>query len=78
MSLLYAYLAAIFARLGHRVEYGEDRPPAGADLYIFNPSLLTLALEHAGDCRLAGRKTGGAGAGGGHGGFGAAGGVRAI
>ena len=46
VSLLYAYLAAIFARLGHRVEYCEDRLPAGADLYIFNPSLLTLSLEH--------------------------------
>ncbi len=45
VALLFAYLAAIFARLGHRVEYAEDRLPAGADLYVFNPSLLTLALE---------------------------------
>jgi radical SAM superfamily enzyme YgiQ (UPF0313 family) len=45
-SLLFAYLAAIFARLGHRVEYAEDRLPADADLYVFNPSLLTLHLEH--------------------------------
>ena len=44
-SLLYAYLAAIFARLGHRVEYAEDNLPADADLYVFNPSLLTLPLE---------------------------------
>ena len=47
VALLYAYLAAIFARLGHSVEYAEDRVPAGADLYVFNPSLLTLSLEHA-------------------------------
>jgi radical SAM superfamily enzyme YgiQ (UPF0313 family) len=44
-ALLFAYLAAIFARLGHHVEYAEDRLPRGADLYVFNPSLLTLALE---------------------------------
>ena len=44
-ALLFAYLAAIFARLGHRVEYAEDRLPEDADLYVFNPSLLTLHLE---------------------------------
>ncbi len=44
-SLLYAYLAAIFAKLGYRVEYAEDNLPADADLYVFNPSLLTLPLE---------------------------------
>ena len=44
-SLLYAYLAAIFARLGYRVEYAEDNLPGDADLYVFNPSLLTLPLE---------------------------------
>ena len=33
-SLLYAYLAAIFARLGYRVEYAEDHLPGDADLYV--------------------------------------------
>ena len=47
-ALLFAYLAGIFARLGHRVEYAEDCLPRGADLYVFNPSLLTLQL---GTCR---------------------------
>ncbi len=46
VALLYAHLAAIFAQLGHRVEYAEDLLPAGADLVVFNPSLLTLSLEH--------------------------------
>ncbi|MHB1033300.1 MAG: B12-binding domain-containing radical SAM protein [Pirellulales bacterium] len=45
VALQYAYLAAIFRRLGHTVEYAEDRIPAGADLYVFNPSLITLHLE---------------------------------
>src|SRR5208283_870380 len=44
-ALLFAYLAAVFARLGHRVNYVVDRPPRGADLYVFNPSLMTLDLE---------------------------------
>jgi anaerobic magnesium-protoporphyrin IX monomethyl ester cyclase len=44
-ALLYAYLAAAFARLGHQVRYSVDRPPRGADLYVFNPSLITLDLE---------------------------------
>jgi len=44
VALLYAHLAAIFRRLGHTVEYAEDHIPA-ADLYVFNPSLITLALE---------------------------------
>jgi anaerobic magnesium-protoporphyrin IX monomethyl ester cyclase len=45
VPLLYAHLAAAFARLGHRVEYAEDRLPHGADLYVFCPSLMTLHLE---------------------------------
>ncbi|MCC6126617.1 MAG: radical SAM protein [Pirellulales bacterium] len=44
-ALVFAYLAAIFRRLGHTVEYAEDRLPAGGDLYVFCPALLTLALE---------------------------------
>ena len=45
VALAFAYLAAIFRRLGHQVEFSEDRVPLGADLYIFHPSLITLALE---------------------------------
>jgi len=44
-ALLFAHLAAVFARLGHGVQYVVDRPPRGADLYVFNPSLITLDLE---------------------------------
>jgi anaerobic magnesium-protoporphyrin IX monomethyl ester cyclase len=44
-ALLYAHLAAVFARLGHRVQYIEDRQPPAADVYVFNPSLITLSLE---------------------------------
>jgi anaerobic magnesium-protoporphyrin IX monomethyl ester cyclase len=44
-ALLFAYLAAVFARRGHRVTYVVDQPPRGADLYVFNPSLITLDLE---------------------------------
>ena len=45
VALLFAYLWAIFRRLGHRVEYVEDRIVRGADLYVFCPSLITLHLE---------------------------------
>jgi radical SAM superfamily enzyme YgiQ (UPF0313 family) len=45
VALYFAYLAAVFRQLGHRVEYSEDRVPRGADLYVFNPSLITLQLE---------------------------------
>ena len=42
--LAYGYLAAGLARLGHSVEYClEDTPPA--ELYIFNPALMTLPYE---------------------------------
>ena len=45
VALVYAYLAAIFKKLGHRVEYAEDVVPTGADLYIFHPALISLPLE---------------------------------
>lgn len=47
VALAFAYLAAIFRQLGHQVEYCEDRVPAGADLYVFHPALITLSLERA-------------------------------
>ena len=46
VALNFAYLAGILKELGHTVEYVLDRAAAGADLYIFNPALLTLDLEH--------------------------------
>jgi radical SAM superfamily enzyme YgiQ (UPF0313 family) len=45
VALVYSYLAAIFRKLGHQVEYSEDVLPSGADLYVFNPSLITLDIE---------------------------------
>lgn len=45
VALVFAHLAAIFRRLGHAVEYSEDRVPTGADLYVFHPSLVSLPLE---------------------------------
>ncbi len=45
VSLLFAYLAAIFRGLGHTVEYVEDCMPGGADLIVFCPALVTLHLE---------------------------------
>lgn len=45
VALAFAYLAAIFRQLGHKVEYSEDRVPAGANIYVFHPSLITLSLE---------------------------------
>ena len=50
--MLFAHLAAVFARLGHRLKYVVDRPPRGADLYVFNPSLITLDLERQVIARL--------------------------
>ncbi len=47
VALVYGYLAAIFRSQGHQVEYALDRVPGGADLYVFNPSLITLPLERA-------------------------------
>ncbi len=45
MALIFAHLAAIFRKLGHEVEYSLDRVPEGADVYVFNPSLITVPLE---------------------------------
>lgn len=45
VALAYSYLAAIFRKLGHEVEYSEDDIPVGADLYVFNPALISLDLE---------------------------------
>ena len=45
VALAFANLAAIFRRLGHTVEYSEDRVPPGADVYVFHPSLVSLPLE---------------------------------
>ena len=45
VALLFAHLSAVFAQLGHRVQYVVDRMPQEADLYVFNPSLASLALE---------------------------------
>jgi tRNA A37 methylthiotransferase MiaB len=45
-SLAYGYLAAGLGKLGHQVEYClEETPPA--DVYIFNPALMTLPHELA-------------------------------
>jgi radical SAM superfamily enzyme YgiQ (UPF0313 family) len=45
VALNFAYLAAIFSKLGHAVQYCEDEMPERADVYVFNPSLITLDLE---------------------------------
>jgi radical SAM superfamily enzyme YgiQ (UPF0313 family) len=42
--LAYGYLAAGLAKLGHTVEYCLEDAPA-ADMYIFNPALMTLPYE---------------------------------
>lgn len=42
--LAYGYLAAGLAKLGHSVEYSLERTPP-ADVYIFNPALMTLPHE---------------------------------
>jgi anaerobic magnesium-protoporphyrin IX monomethyl ester cyclase len=47
VALNFAYLTAIFRRLGHSVEYCVDRLPPHADIYIFNPALQTIDLEQA-------------------------------
>jgi len=47
VALNFAYLAAIFGKLGHTVQYCEDELPQRADVYVFNPSLITLDLERA-------------------------------
>ncbi|HEY2251623.1 MAG TPA: hypothetical protein VGH74_11205, partial [Planctomycetaceae bacterium] len=42
--LAYGYLAAGLAKLGHKVEYCLEDTPA-ADVYIFNPALMTFPHE---------------------------------
>ena len=44
VAMAFAYLGAIFRQLGHDVTYVEDDLPA-ADVFVFHPSLLTLAFE---------------------------------
>jgi radical SAM superfamily enzyme YgiQ (UPF0313 family) len=44
VALNFAYLGAVLKRLGHRVTYVTDRL-VKADIWFFNPSLLTLDLE---------------------------------
>ena len=46
-ALTFAYLTSIFRQLGHEVHFGEDQIVAGGDVYVFNPSLITLNLELA-------------------------------
>lgn len=43
-ALNFAYLAAVLKKLGQEVEYSLDEIPP-ADVYLFNPALLTLDLE---------------------------------
>jgi anaerobic magnesium-protoporphyrin IX monomethyl ester cyclase len=45
VALHFAYLASIFRQLGHTVEYQVDSVSGGADLYVFNPSIITIDLE---------------------------------
>lgn len=45
VSLNFAYLGAIFRKLGHQVAFVEDGTPPEADLFVFNPSLITLDIE---------------------------------
>ena len=56
VALLFAHLSAVFAQLGHRVQYVVDRMPQDADLYVFNPSLPSLALEVRVMARLLARR----------------------
>lgn len=52
VALVFAHLAAIFARLGHRVVYARDRLVRDADLYVFCPSLPTLHVERQAIARV--------------------------
>jgi len=47
VAMNFAYLAAVFRRLGHSVEYCVDRLPSDADVYVFNPALQTVDVEQA-------------------------------
>lgn len=44
VAMNFSYMAAVCRKLGHRVVYCEDKL-VRADVYIFNPSLLTIELE---------------------------------
>lgn len=43
-AMNFAYVGAILKQLGHKVSYVLDKTPV-TDLYIFNPSLITLKYE---------------------------------
>ncbi len=43
--LNFAYLVAVIKKLGHKPIYVLDENPPAADVFIFNPSLLTLDIE---------------------------------
>jgi radical SAM superfamily enzyme YgiQ (UPF0313 family) len=44
VALVFAYLSAIFKRLGHQVTYTVDRTEPG-DIFVFNPALMTAEVE---------------------------------
>ena len=44
VALNFAYLGAVIKKLGHQVTYLQDRLEK-ADVYFFNPSLLTVEFE---------------------------------
>ena len=46
VALNFAYLGGVFRQLGHEVQYVCDQMPKAADLYVFNPALLSLGVEH--------------------------------
>ena len=46
VALNFAYLGGVFHQLGHQVQYVCDRLPPDSDLYVFNPALLSLGIEH--------------------------------
>lgn len=52
VALAYAYMAAIFRQLGHKVRYAEDELPTDADVYVFNPALISLNLERQAIARI--------------------------
>ena len=46
VALNFAYLGGVFRQLGHSVQYVCDEFPPEADLYVFNPALMSLGFEH--------------------------------
>ena len=52
VPLVVAYLAAVFARLGHQVVHTTDPDAVDADLYVFCPSLATIHLHRQAMTRL--------------------------